>query len=135
MFFDKNARVGDWREQVLHCRDKGVSICRQVTFALAIADSLQPPDDVPIMPAVAAAVSIPAQLSDPASIANLRAVAYAAGRAALANNDKSPSSRPAPPIEPVIESGLDDIKSLGGSSHYRNDETGRNIVRLAQNMG
>lgn len=38
MFFDKNARVGDWREQVLHCRDKGVSICRQVTFALAIAE-------------------------------------------------------------------------------------------------
>jgi len=79
MFFDENARAGDWREQVLHCRDKGVSISRQVTFALAVADLLQLPDEVPIMPAVVAAVSIPARLSDPASIANLRAAAHAAG--------------------------------------------------------
>ena len=135
MFYDENARTGDWREKVLHCRDRGVSISRQVTFALAIADLPQLPDDVPLVPAVAAAVSIPAQLSDPASIANLRAVAHAADRAALANNDRSPSSQPAPPIEPVIESGLDDIKSLSGSGHYRDDEAGRNIVRLAQYMG
>jgi hypothetical protein len=130
MCFDENARVGDWREHVLHCRDRGVSISRRVTSTLAMADLLQLPDDVPIIPAGPAAVSI-----RPASIANLRAVAHAAGRAALANNDKHPCSRPALPIEPVIESGLDDIKSLGGSGHYRNDEAGRNIVRLAQYMG
>jgi hypothetical protein len=135
MFFDVNARVGDWREQVLHCRDKGVSISRQVTFALAVADLLLLPDDVPLMPAVAAAVSVPTRLSDPASIARLRIVAHAAARAALANDDESPRLWAAPPIEPVIESGFDNIKSFGGSGHYRDDEAGRNIVRLAQYMG
>jgi hypothetical protein len=90
MFFDANARAGDWREQVLHCRDKGVSISRHVTFALAVADLLQLADDVPLMPAVAAAVSVPTRLSDPASVARLKIVAHAAGRAALANEDKRP---------------------------------------------
>jgi hypothetical protein len=85
MFFDENARAGDWREQVLHCRDRGVSISRHVTFALAVADLLKLPDDLPLMPAVTAAMLIPACLSDPASLAHLRAVAYAAGRAALAD--------------------------------------------------
>jgi hypothetical protein len=44
------------------------------------------------------------------------------------------ASRAAPIIEPVIDSGLDDIESLGGSGHYRNDEAGRNIVRLAKQV-
>jgi hypothetical protein len=90
MFFDATARAGDWREQVLHCRAKGVSISRHVAFALAVADLLQLADDVPLMPAVAAAVSVPTRLSDPASVARLRIVAHAAGRAALANDDKHP---------------------------------------------
>ena len=94
MFFDENARAGDWREQVLHCQDKGVSISRQVTFALAVADLLQLPDDVPLMPAIAAAVSVPTRLSDPVSFARLRAAALAAGRAALANDAPGGGPRP-----------------------------------------
>jgi|SRR5215813_5455029 len=96
MFFDENARAGDWREQVLHSRDKGVSINREVAFALAVADLLQLPDDLPLMPAVTAAMSVPTRLSDRASLAHLRAVAHAAGRAALADADKSPPGDGAP---------------------------------------
>ena len=93
MFFDENARTGDWRERVLHCRDKGVSINREVAFAVAVADLLQLPDDLPLMPAVAAAMSVPTRLSDRASLDHLRAVARAAGRAALADADKHPSPK------------------------------------------
>ena len=50
MFFDENARAGDWREQVLHCRDKGVSISRQVTFALAVADLCNCPTTCQLCP-------------------------------------------------------------------------------------
>jgi len=82
MFFDEKARAGDWREQVLHCRDQGVSINREVAFAVAVADLLQLPDELPLMPAVMAAMSVPTRLSDRASLAHLRAVAHAAGRAA-----------------------------------------------------
>ena len=85
MFFDENALTGDWREQALDCRDRGVSISRHVTFALAVADLLKLPDDLPLLPAVTAAMSVPARLSDPASLAHLRAVAYAAGCAALSD--------------------------------------------------
>jgi hypothetical protein len=46
MPFDENALVGDWREQVLHYRDKGVSINREIAFAVAVADLLQLPDDL-----------------------------------------------------------------------------------------
>jgi transposase len=35
MFFDENARAGDWRERVLHCRDKGVSINREVAICFS----------------------------------------------------------------------------------------------------
>jgi hypothetical protein len=38
------------------------------------------PDDLPLMPAVTAAMSIPIHLGDPASLAHLRAVARAAAR-------------------------------------------------------
>ena len=85
MLFDEKARAGDWREQVLHCRDQGIFINRQVAFVIAIADLLKLPDDLPLMPAVTAAMSVPICLSDPASLAHLRAVAYAAGRAALSD--------------------------------------------------
>jgi hypothetical protein len=86
MFFDENARTGDWREQVLHCRDQSISINREVAVVVAIADLLKLPDDLPLMPAVTAAMSVPICLSDPASLAHLRAVAYAAGRAALSDD-------------------------------------------------
>ena len=64
MLFDENALAGDWREEVLHCRNKGVSINREIAFAVAVADLLQLPDELPLMPAVTAAVSIPTRLSD-----------------------------------------------------------------------
>jgi hypothetical protein len=92
-FFDENARAGDWREQVLYCRDKGISINCEVAFAVAVADLLQLPDDSPLMPAVTAALSVPTCLSDRASLARLRAVAHAASRAALADADKRASPR------------------------------------------
>ena len=55
MFFDENARAGAWRKQVLHCRDKGISISCEVAFAVAVADLVQLPDDLPLMPAVTGA--------------------------------------------------------------------------------
>ena len=73
MFFDENARAGDWREQALHCQHKGISISCEVAFAVAVADLLQLPDDLPLMPAVTAAMSVPTRLSDRASVAHLRA--------------------------------------------------------------
>ena len=96
MFFDENARAGDWREQVLHCRDNGVSINRDIAFAVAVADLLQLPVDLPLMPAVKAVMSVTTRLSDRASLAHLRAVAHAASRAALAGADKSPPGDGAP---------------------------------------
>jgi hypothetical protein len=89
MLFDENALAGDWREEVLHCRNKGVSINREIAFAVAVADLLQLPDELPLMPAVTAAVSIPTRLSDRASLAHPRAVAHAAAREALPDGDKS----------------------------------------------
>ena len=91
MFFDENALAGDWRKQVLHCRGNGVSINCDIAFAVAVAELLQLPDDLPLMPAVKAAMSVPTRLSDRASLAHLRAVARAAGREALAGADKRPS--------------------------------------------
>ena len=88
MLFDQNTLAGNWREQVLHCRDKGMSIDREIVFALAVADLLQLPDDIPLMPAVMAAMFIPVRLSDRASLAHLKAVAHTAGRGALAGADK-----------------------------------------------
>jgi hypothetical protein len=70
--------------------DNGVSINCDIAFAIAVAELLQLPDDLPLMPAVKAAMSVPTRLSDRASLANLRAVARAAGRAALADADKRP---------------------------------------------
>ena len=33
MLFDENAVAGDWRKEVLHCRNKSVSINRDIAFA------------------------------------------------------------------------------------------------------
>jgi hypothetical protein len=71
--------------------DNGVSINCDIAFAIAVAELLQLPDDLPLMPAVKAAMSVPTRLSDRASLAHLRAVARAAGREALADADKRPS--------------------------------------------
>ena len=67
---------------------KSVSINCDIAFAfVAIAQSLDGPDDLPLMPAVTAAVSVPTRLSDRASLAHLRAVAHAAAREALSDAD------------------------------------------------
>jgi hypothetical protein len=89
MLFDENALAGNWREEVLHCRNKGVSINREIAFAVAVADLLQLPDELPLMPAVSAAMSVPTRLSDRASLAHLRAVAHAAAHEALSDAHKS----------------------------------------------
>jgi hypothetical protein len=88
VLFDQNTLASNWREQVLHCWDKGISVDREIVFALAVADLLQLPDDIPLMPAVKAAMFIPVRLSDRASLAHLKAVAHTAGRRALARADK-----------------------------------------------
>ena len=69
MLFNDNTLARDWRERVFDCRDQGLSIDRATAFAVAVADLLQLPDDMPLMPAVTAAMSIPTRLSDRASLA------------------------------------------------------------------
>ena len=46
----------------------------------------------------------------------------------------SRDKRSAPPVEPVVQAHLDDIKPLGGGGLYRNNKTGRNVVGQAQKM-
>ena len=87
MLFNDNTLAGDWRERVFRLPGQGLSIDRATAFAVAVADLLQLPDDMP--PAVKAAMSIPTRLSDRASLAHLRAVAHAAGRGALADADRA----------------------------------------------
>ena len=79
VFFDQNTPAGEWRAQA-RCLVQNIALHRNIAFALAVADLLQLPDDLPLMPAVTAAMSIPIRLGDPASLAHLRAVARAAAR-------------------------------------------------------
>jgi len=78
--FDQNTLAGEWRAQVRCCEEQDIALHRNIAFALAVADLLQLPDDLPLMPAVTAAMSIPIHLGDPVSLAHLRAVARAAAR-------------------------------------------------------
>jgi hypothetical protein len=80
MVFDQNTLAGHWRAQVCHCRENGIAIDRDTAFALAVADLLELPDDMPLLPAVTAAMFTPTCLRDQASLARLKAVARAAGR-------------------------------------------------------
>ena len=75
VFFNQNTLAGDWRAQVRYCRENGIALYRDIAFASAVADLLELPDDLPLMPAVIAAVSIPACLNDRASLAHLKAAA------------------------------------------------------------
>ena len=79
VFFDQNTLAGEWRAQVRCCRGAEYALHRNIAFAVAVADLLELPDDLPLMPAVTAAMSVPIRLGDPASLAHLRAVARAAG--------------------------------------------------------
>ena len=88
VFFDQNTAAGEWRAQVRCCEEQNIALHRNIAFALAVADLLELPDDLPLMPAVTAAMSVPICLGDPASLAHLRAVARAAAR-----NDQRASNR------------------------------------------
>ena len=75
MVFDQNTLAGEWRAQVRCCEERDIAVHRDIAFALAVADLLELPDDVPLMPAVTAAMPVPTCLRDPASLAHLKAVA------------------------------------------------------------
>jgi hypothetical protein len=66
--FDQNTLAGDWRKHVRSCKEQQIALHRDIAFALAIADLLELPDDVPLLPAVAAVLPIPICLRDPASL-------------------------------------------------------------------
>jgi hypothetical protein len=78
--FDQNTLVGEWRAQVLFCEERDVALHRDIAFALAVANLLELPDDLPLMPAIAAAMPVPTCLRDPASLAHLKAVALSTAR-------------------------------------------------------
>jgi hypothetical protein len=77
--FDQNMLAGEWREQVRRCEERDIALDRDIAFALAVADLLELPDNLPLMPAVTAAITIPMCLRDPASLARLKVVAREAG--------------------------------------------------------
>jgi hypothetical protein len=62
------------------CQEQKIALHRNIAFALAVANLLELPDDLPLLPAVTAAMSIPTCLRDPASLAHLKAVAHSAAR-------------------------------------------------------
>ena len=80
VFFDQNTLAGDWRAQVRYCRQNGIALYRDIAFAAAVADLLELPDDLPLMPAVTAAIFVPTCLNDRASLAHLKAAASTAAR-------------------------------------------------------
>jgi hypothetical protein len=62
--FDQNTLAGDWRAQVRVAREHSIALHRNITFTLAVADLLDLPDDLPLMPAVTAALPVPMCLRD-----------------------------------------------------------------------
>ena len=80
VFFNQNTPAGEWRAQKRCCDEQEVALHRNIAFALAVADLLELPDDLPLMPAVTAALSVPISFSDAGSLAHLKAVACAAAR-------------------------------------------------------
>jgi hypothetical protein len=69
--FDQNTLAGEWREQVRCCEEQDIALNRNIAFALAVANVLELLDDLPLMPAVTAALSVPICLSNPGSLAHL----------------------------------------------------------------
>src|SRR5262249_60377013 len=78
VFFHKNELAGEWRAQMRCCEEKDIVLHRNVAFALAVANVLELPDDLPLMPAVTAALSVTICLSHAGSLAHLKAVARSA---------------------------------------------------------
>jgi hypothetical protein len=86
IIIDEHRLTGEVRAEVSFARDNGQDVAREVTFALAIADLLELPDDTLFIAAVTAARQAPTQLNDPASLARTRDIALTAG------NGKPPTS-------------------------------------------
>ena len=72
-----------WRAYVSMCRDNGIKPDPLVALHVSIADFLEIPDDMPLLPAVEAAIYTQTDLADPASVAYTKQVAHAAGRGKL----------------------------------------------------
>ena len=72
VFFHQNTLAGEWRAQKRCCEEQEVALHRNIAFALAVADLLELPDDLPLMPAVMAALSVPICLGNPGSLAHLK---------------------------------------------------------------
>ena len=89
IIIDETTLTGIVRAEVSYAWDNGNSVAEEVAFALAIADLLQIPDNLPMVPCVCAAQAIPTRLDDPESLAFTRATAIAAGRGVLAGTGTS----------------------------------------------
>ena len=84
--FDQNTLAGEWRAQERCCEEQDIAVHRNIAFALAIANVLELPDDLPLMPVVTAALSVQICLSNPGSLGHLKAVARSAARGAMDQN-------------------------------------------------
>jgi len=78
--FDQNTMAGDWRVQARHCKAQNIALHRDIAFALAVANLLELPDHLPLMPAVTAAMPIRMCLRNPSSLAHLKEVARSAAK-------------------------------------------------------
>jgi hypothetical protein len=78
VLFDHNTLAGEWCAQMRRCEELDIAVHRNIAFASAVANLLELPNDLPLMPAVKAALSVRIRLSDPGSLAHLKAVAHAA---------------------------------------------------------
>jgi hypothetical protein len=76
---DDNTMIGEVRAGVSYARDMGQPVDSEVCFTLAIADLLNLPDNVRIVPAVTKAMSTPTRLDLPDSIERTRNLAIIAG--------------------------------------------------------
>ena len=69
MKIDETTDAATWRAYVSTCRDNGIKPDPLVALHVSIADFLEIPDDMPLLPAVEAAIYTQPDLADPASVA------------------------------------------------------------------
>jgi hypothetical protein len=81
--FTETTPAAEWRAYVSNCHDNGIEVDSQISLAVAVADILDLPDDMPLLPAVCAAMTTPTQLNDAGSVAYTKKIAHAAGRGVL----------------------------------------------------
>src|SRR5262249_32746350 len=79
--------------------EQDIALDRDIAFALAVADLLESPHDLPLMPAVTATISIRTCLRDPASLAHLKTVARSAAFSAS-------QQKGLPPKAPLVKTRL-----------------------------